>query len=345
MNNEVESFSNKLSEFLLLLTQKERVVIERRFNLDDKERSTLEEIGQKFSVTRERVRQIEKNALSKLRRNLENSSLFDISNLAYKILLEAGGVITEGLLISKILSELHTVNSELIQLVLSIDKRLKRIPNKVAFHPYVLLDEYNHIQMEEICNLVVKQLQKSKNCLKISEIFELISAKSGKIGLNTFASLVQIDKNIKLVNNDFIGLFAWRDINPRTLRDKIYFVLRENRKAMHFVEISNKIIENNFDKKKINLQAVHNELIRHDDFILVGRGIYGLSEWGFKKGTVADVIESLLKSNNSMSQEKIIDEVLKQRQVKPITILLSLKNKSKFVRVGRKQYTLANSKA
>ncbi len=344
MKNEVESFSNKLSEFLLLLTQKERVVIERRFNLDDKERSTLEEIGQNFSVTRERVRQIEKNALSKLRRNLENSSLFDISNLAYKILLEAGGIIRESFLISRILSELHTVNAELIQLVLSIDKRMNRIPNKVSFHPYIVLTEFNHIQMEEICNLVVKHLQKSKNCLKISELFEFIVKKGEKINSDTFTSLVQIDKKIKLVNNEFIGLFAWRDINPRTLRDKIYFVLRENKEAMHFVEISNKIIENNFDKKKINLQAVHNELIRHDDFVLVGRGIYGLSEWGFKKGTVAEVIESLLKSNKSMSQEKIIEEVLKQRQVKPITILLSLKNKSKFIRIGRKQYTLAGSK-
>jgi Holliday junction resolvasome RuvABC DNA-binding subunit len=109
---------------------------------------------------------------------------------------------------------------------------------------------------------------------------------------------------------------------------------------MHFVEIANTIIECKFDKKKINLQAVHNELIRHDEFVLIGRGIYGLSEWGFKSGTVADVISAILDGKESMSQEEIIAEVLKQRQVKPITVVLSLKNKNQFIRVGRKQYSL-----
>ncbi|HMR01199.1 MAG TPA: hypothetical protein PKA32_02305, partial [Candidatus Gracilibacteria bacterium] len=96
----------------------------------------------------------------------------------------------------------------------------------------------------------------------------------------------------------------------------------------------------NFDQKSVNLQAVHNELIRYGDFILIGRGIYALKEWGFSSGTVADIIEAILKGKEQMSEDEIIDAVLEQRQVKPITIILNLKNKSQFVRVGRKRYTL-----
>ena len=46
---------------------------------------------------------------------------------------------------------------------------------------------------------------------------------------------------------------------------------------MHFVDISNKIIELLEDNVKIN--TIHNELIRNEDFVLIGRGIYALREW------------------------------------------------------------------
>ena len=78
----------------------------------------------------------------------------------------------------------------------------------------------------------------------------------------------------------------------------------------------------------------------YGDFILIGRGIYALKEWGFSSGTVSDIIEAILKGKEQMSEDEIIDAVLEQRQVKPITIILNLKNKPQFVRVGRKRYTL-----
>ena len=89
---------------------------------------------------------------------------------------------------------------------------------------------------------------------------------------------------------------------------------------MHFVDIANKITNSEFDKKVVTTQAVHNELIRYDSFVLVGRGLYALKEWGFKKGTVAEVIESLLR--------------------KKCTISLNLQKNSQFVRVGRAVYAL-----
>ena len=109
---------------------------------------------------------------------------------------------------------------------------------------------------------------------------------------------------------------------------------------MHFVDISNSISSADFDRKNINLQAIHNELIRHSDFVLIGRVIYALSEWGYKPGTVCTVIESILKDKEHMPEEEIISGVLERRQVKPITVILNLKNKPQFVRVGRKLYAL-----
>jgi len=341
MATTIESFSKQLEGFLMLLTQKERFVIERRFNLDKKEKATLEEIGQHFTVTRERIRQIEKNAINKLRRNLENCGLQETANLAFELIGEAGGVIREDILIAKILLKKQEYSVEALQLILSIDKRFSRIPNTVAFWPYLKITDWSQIELENICRQSVEFLWKNKNTTALETLYvQVLGNKDQILKIATFRSLIQIDKKIKLLDGDVVGLVEWRHINPRTLRDKIYFVLRKNKEPMHFMDIANRIIEGNFDKKKINLQAVHNELIRHRDFVLIGRGIYGLAEWGYKSGTVAEVISTILKGKDSMAQQDIINEVLKQRKVKPITVILSLKNKEQFIRVGRKQYCL-----
>ena len=92
------------------------------------------------------------------------------------------------------------------------------------------------------------------------------------------------------------------------------------------------------------MQAVHNELIRYDQFVLVGRGLYALSKWGYEPGTVANVIEKLLEKNGPMSKKQIVEEVLAQRNVKIGTISLNLQKNPQFVRVGRAVYDIDNSK-
>ena len=106
------------------------------------------------------------------------------------------------------------------------------------------------------------------------------------------------------------------------------------------MQIAECISKSGFDNRSVNLQAVHNELIRHDNFVLIGRGIYALSEWGYERGTVAEVIEKILAEKGELAQDQIVDLVLKRREVKKITIVLALKNNKQFVRVGRKQYRL-----
>ncbi len=67
---EEASFSflkEKIKDVLDTLTDREREVIEQRFGLRDGSPRTLEEVGRQFSVTRERIRQIEAKALRKLR--------------------------------------------------------------------------------------------------------------------------------------------------------------------------------------------------------------------------------------------------------------------------------------
>ena len=144
-------------------------------------------------------------------------------------------------------------------------------------------------------------------------------------------SIFQAAKKIEQNKFGHWGIDEWREIKPKTINDKIYLVLKNNGKPMHFAEIADKINQISFDDKKANAATVHNELILDDKYILVGRGLYGLKEWGYQKGTVAEVIERIMAdSAGPLSREEIINKVLGQRIVKKATINLALMNREKF---------------
>ena len=111
---------------------------------------------------------------------------------------------------------------------------------------------------------------------------------------------------------------------------------------MLFSDIAKEIADSNFKRKNVTIQAIHNELIKDSRFILIGRGIYALSTWGYKKGTISDIIKSILeKSDKALSREEIVKQVLKVRKVKETTILLNLQNKKLFKKIDKNSYTLA----
>lgn len=335
-----------VQDLLILLSQKEKHVIRRRFNLDNTSRATLEEIGKHFNVTRERIRQIEKNALTKLQRNVDNTELRLINEFIKEILKEKGGIMTEENLFAALINILKKndveVNKNAINLSLTLDKDLKRVPNTITYHPHVKFTSIDQSFIKDVTKKTNKMLSKKSDVVSHSKVFDEIKKHIKDVQpsqLNQIISIFTLDKRLKLVDSG-VGLAKWRHINPRTLRDKIFYVLSRHKKPLHFVDIVNKITELSFDNKQINLQAVHNELIRHEQFVLIGRGIYALKDWGFKEGTVADIIEDVLEDGKPKSQDTIVKEVLKQRQVKKITIILNLKNKPQFERIGREQYKL-----
>lgn len=338
--------SSVVENLLLLLSEKEKVVIKKRFNLGKIGKHTLEEIGDEFSVTRERIRQIEKNALAKMKRNVFNTALRSLHDFVTNVVRSHGSLVKKESLINElvaIVADKNKVDISCLDLSLVLHEDLDCVGNTINFYPYVKERSLPDFFIKHASNHVVNQLNKHGDKKNLSKIHEDLKSafKDMDFDIVKVKSLVNIDKRLVVLDGDLVALLEWRHINPRTLRDKILYVLRNENKPLHFTNISEKISSKNFDNKVVNLQAVHNELIRHDAFVLIGRGIYALKEWGYENGTVAEVIKSILKEKKELSQEEIIDLVLKQRQVKKITIILALKNNKNFTRVGRKQYRLA----
>lgn len=341
----VHELPELINNLLLLLSEKEKDVIKRRFSLNGVEKHTLEQIGKSFAVTRERVRQIEKNALSKMRRNVFNTSLRHLHEFTINVVEENGGLIREDSLVDsvcKILPSSLKVDKSSLHLSFVLHEKIECIGNTIHFHPYVRRKDLSDVALQNASGKLINQLHKYGNVKSLERMHKDLGMVLKEMSFDgkMMKAMIDIDKRLALLNGDLVGLLEWRHVNPRTLRDKILYVLRAEKKPMHFTEIANGISKLHFDNRTLNIQAVHNELIRHGQFVLIGRGIYALDEWGYESGTVLDVIERLLKEKKEMSQEEIIEDVLKQRHVKKITIILALKNDEKFERVGRRRYKL-----
>lgn len=150
-------------------------------------------------------------------------------------------------------------------------------------------------------------------------------------------SLLQASKQVEQNKFGQWGIADWREIKPKTINDKIYLILKNEGKPLHFVDITTRINQINFDDKPANAATVHNELILDDKYVLVGRGLYSLKEWGYKQGTVLDVIKEILVQNpEGLTRDEIIEKVLAQRLVKKATIILALMDKSIFDKVDNR---------
>ncbi len=113
---------------------------------------------------------------------------------------------------------------------------------------------------------------------------------------------------------------------------------------MHFSDIAKAISASDFRRKNVTIQAIHNELIKDPRFVLIGRGIYALSSWGYARGTVADIITKILQdAGEPLTREEIVKRVLRARKVKETTVLLNLQNKELFAKVDKDSYKLAEA--
>ena len=144
--------------------------------------------------------------------------------------------------------------------------------------------------------------------------------------------------------NGLWGLAKWPSVNPKNIRDKIFVILETQKEPMHFSEIAEHIRDGEFSRRDVTTQAIHNELIKDKRFVLIGRGIYALDTWGFKQGTVSDIIASVLKeAGEPLYRDEIVKRVLEKRKVKETTVLLNLQSKPEFKRVAKATYALAET--
>lgn len=331
------------ASILASLADKERSVISRRIGLAGP-RETLQEIWDTYGITRERVRQIEDVGIKKIGRIMRTSPLMRIQEAGEKILKMHGGVMTRDNLVNAIIADIgvtEALNMNIIDVLLQADFNLQRSKPQLGTNTYFHFPEVSKKMIESAHKEAIKILKKRGDIIETAALYEMIKSNLfpafGKIETVMISSIMDIYIDIVKGEEKFIGLEAWKILNPSTLKDKAIYVLKKKKEPMHFLDIASAITE--YFSEPVKVSTIHNELIRNNEFVLIGRGIYVLKEWGYKDGTVLDVILDIFKKAAvPLSTEEITARVLKIRQVKTTTIYMNLQNKKYIERVWRNLY-------
>lgn len=327
-----------------LSSRRMRDVLEKRFALKGGGKKTLEAVGHEYKITRERVRQIEAEALKQAARP---ENLADVAPLYQAMevhMKDHGGIMGERHLLASLADTRHHPH---LKLLLDVHKGFHAMPEDDLHEARWTTQKTAAEALERSLAGVVNDLRVGKRPVSRDELIALvrshIRAHFGVVPNESHCdAVVGISKLIQKNPYGEYGLAGWPAITPSGVKDKAYAVLSRETKPMHFRGVAAAIDRAGWTKKKAHPQTVHNELIKDSRFVLVGRGLYALREWGYEPGMVRDVIASVLReAKRPLSMNEIAKAVLAKRLVKVPTILLNLQNKKYFKRTGEGTYALA----
>jgi hypothetical protein len=365
--------SEMIKNLLSRLKDRERDIIARRHGLSGAEKEILEGIGKLHNLTRERVRQIESAGLKKVRETGSEKELTAALDRLLKRLIENHGGMMEKNHFFRLLSHYGLDGAEAAKkdqfrnfysfLVFKVLDGFEEVNKGEIFLPHIKLAGKDTAHLAGLAAAIKEEIAKRGKVMTAAELFAIAKEAARSAGIEIKGDYGGLDLSRYYANHPAAdesgisaekkmlhsvitaaraidknvfghwGLSGWAEIRPKNLNEKIYLILKNEKRPLHFSEIAKKIDEMYSDRKKTNVASAHNELILDDKFVLVGRGMYGLNEWGLKEGTVAEIISRIIRAEEaSLSKEEIIERVLKERMVKKTTIALALANKDRFVR-------------
>ena len=316
-----------------MIPERSRTVLEARFGLgQNPERVTLESIGKRYQITRERVRQIENHALMSLKKSPDFKEADAAFQELERIIDSLGGIVCEDDLLNFITKDKSMQNHIYFLLVLGDPFKYRKEDDEAERCWYVdqeLADKiegalkslYKGISDEdlipegEMIDRFLKELQTINDKYRNSEVLKRWLSISKNIGKNPLGEW---------------GHSASPNVKTKGVRDYAYLAVKKHGSPLHFREVA-KLIEKMFNRAA-HVATTHNELIKDDRFVLVGRGMYALKEWGYTSGVVRDVVREVLRKEGPLTKEGIIEKVLKERHVKPGTIVVNLQNQKYFKR-------------
>jgi len=329
------------------LKRRPRQIIISRFNLNGEGFKTLESIGKRLGITRERVRQIEKEALDILKKKTYQKILATIVRKISDVFSKRGNVVREKHLLSLLTLERTPNVRAALHFILQISPLFEKAKETDKTYEFWIKKGTSVNNLDQIIELARNILEKEKKVLSREAILGKLrrttywKTHKSHLGNKTILSFLDISKEVS--SNPFgdCGLSSWREIKPKGIRDKCFIIAKKYKKPLHFTRIAELINKAKFDSKKALPQTIHNELIKDKRFVLVGRGIYVLRSSRYRPGTTQDVIIDILKrARKPVPRDELIKKVLSKRLVKRNTILLNLQNKRLFRKIRGDGYEL-----
>lgn len=310
--------------------EREREILFDRFGVG-KSPKTLHAIGQKYGITRERVRQIVNNAIRKIQKNMP-AEIGAKTEKIEKTVTELGGYAPKEILCDK-LGVTDAGEQNAVRFIASLSQRLDTVKESNILKQGWADKKIKLTKIKDASKNAVSYLKEHEKTAKTADI-----AAALKIEENFAGAVLSGTKAVMKTDNGRWGLSKWPEVNPKSIKDKSKYVMVRHGKPLHYSDLAQKISD--IGKREVTKQSVHNELIKNPEFVLVGRGIYALTEWGYEPGVVEEVIVAVLAdAGKPLHKDEIVELVLERRIVKPSTIVLNLQ-KPRFKRVGKATYTV-----
>lgn len=326
-------------EFLQKLGAKQRLVLSSRFGISGQGPLTLEAIGKSLNITRERVRQIEADALLLLKKSDKSADAKELIALIEGTLAEYGGIAEVDALADEVFEKYFGKKISdgkekyLLEVVFSAIG-LKKTRGSKEMNESWMSRDFDIKRFRTVANRIEKIFDESKKLFSEEELLKKIDNLPDYDSGVTPEQILKILEVSKKFGKNIFGQWGkakWPLIRPRGVREKATLVLLNQKKTLHFREISRLIEKLGLSDKKVHPQTVHNELIRDKRFVLVGRGTYALREWGYEEGTVKDIIASVIRSAGGyLKKDMIVNAVLRKRKVKKATIDVNLSDRKVF---------------
>jgi signal peptidase I len=320
--------------------KRNREIIAERFGLYGPKK-TLNEIGKTLKITAGRVRQSEESLMCSLKNTIKNNKTKKFSEFdkrLIKLLSEAGRISKVDDLAFNVFNHTisHTERAKFIFFA-EVSPSLIVINENHQYYLSIGIGMYgDKSTFKNYIDTIVKTVQTNCCPINTNQLYELLDFEHP----DYIRALAKISK--KLVSyKDNWGLITCASINPRNIQDKIYIVLSEHGKPLHFDKIAEIINNSDFTHKKATTQSVHNELIKDNRFVLIGHGDYALRKWRYSTGSLIDIITEILKkAGQTLDQEEIVNQVQKNHKVERRTILMYLHNKALFKNISKTKYTI-----
>ena len=339
-------FNKIIRDLIGGLAERQQQILAGRFGLNETGPVTLARLGENYNITRERVRQIESFSLDTIKKRPPSDDFRLLIELVKNYLKNAGGLKREDQLFADLHKLLKTgstpTTDNQLRFLLEASSEFsfsKETPATAAF--WFIPGDAKKKALEFIKELLMVLKARRKEVVEANGFQNVFAVLAKEHNLTEAVALNYAMISRKFVKNSYgeHGLSSWREINPRTARDWAHLVLRKGKKPLHFTDIA-KIVNEIRGDKKIHHQTIHNELIKNDKFVLVGKGMYGLKEFGLIPGTAREVIQHLIKEHGPLSPDELLDRILKERLVKPNTVLINLQNQKYFERLDNGRYNI-----
>lgn len=337
MANSKKTFKNLMESAISILSERSQEIVRARFGVGGKS-CTLNEIGNKYGITRERVRQIIKESINKVQKKEAKGILIE-ARKDIKCTIKNNSDIIHREEILDIFGD-DTDERGAVEFFLECLDDVNVIEKKGEIKKAYADHKFDLEHWKKVKEAAKTTLKNRKETLEGKAFYNAFKDEFGSnfdVTEGEFLNFLKVSEEIQRNSFEKWGLTHWSEISPKGARQKAFLVLKETKKPLHFREVAELIDEYKLSKKKTHPQTVHNELIKDEKFVLVGRGVYALSEWGYKEGTVKDVIEDILKKNNKpMNKDEILTQALAVRKVKKSTVVINLN--SFFEKIDEDKY-------